>query len=73
MKNILLGMLIAGLLGAFAADLVFSDPAYGYYFWSRIPGWDLLFGFVGCLVLIFGAKALGKYFLQRPEDYYDQR
>lgn len=55
------------------ADLLFSDPTYGYYFWSRTVGWNLLFGFVGCLVLIFGAKALGKRVVQRPEDYYDKR
>lgn len=65
--------LVGALVLTFLVDLAFSDPGYGKYFWSKIVGWDILFGFVGCLVLIFGAQALGKYLVQRPEQYYDQR
>ena len=40
--------------------------------WSYIPGFFALFGFIGCLAIIYGAKLLDRYWLQRDEDYYDQ-
>lgn len=73
MKRLLAAALVGGLVLTLLADLMLSDPHYGYHWWSQVTGWDLVFGFVGCLVLLFGAKALGKYLVQRPEDYYDQR
>lgn len=38
--------------------------------------WDLktffaFYGFVGCVVIIYVSKWIGKYWLQRPEDYYE--
>ena len=42
------------------------------HWWNRIPGFYIGFGFLGCLVLIFGAKILGKNLLFRDEDYYDK-
>jgi hypothetical protein len=39
--------------------------------WSNIPGFFSLFGFLGCLTIIYGAKLLGHHWLQRDEDYYD--
>ncbi|MBI4536234.1 MAG: hypothetical protein HY708_08140 [Ignavibacteriae bacterium] len=41
--------------------------------WSSIPAFYILFGFVGCGVIIFFSKVLGKFFLQKREDYYDVR
>ena len=40
--------------------------------WSHVPGFFSLFGFLGCLAIIYGAKLLGHYWLQRGEDYYDK-
>ena len=40
--------------------------------WSHIPAFFSLFGFIGCLAIIFGAKLLGHFWLQRGEDYYDK-
>lgn len=40
--------------------------------WSHIPGFFSFFGFLGCLAIIYGAKLLGHYWLQRDEDYYDK-
>ncbi|MBU2536647.1 MAG: hypothetical protein ABIK32_03695 [Chloroflexota bacterium] len=40
--------------------------------WSYIPGFFSLFGFLGCLAIIYGAKLLGHHWLQRDEDYYDR-
>lgn len=41
------------------------------HWWSKIPGFYIFFGFIGCVLLIFFAKALGKLFIQKDEDYYD--
>lgn len=40
--------------------------------WSHIPGFFSLFGLFGCLAIIYGAKLLGHFWLQRDEDYYDK-
>ena len=40
--------------------------------WSSLAGFFSLFGLIGCLLLIAGAKLLGHYWLQRGEDYYDK-
>ena len=39
--------------------------------WSSIPAFWIFFGGIGCIVLIFFAKALGKLILYQKEDYYD--
>ena len=43
-----------------------------HFIWQKIPVYDALFGFIGCLVLIVVAKTLGHYLLQKEEDYYDK-
>ena len=35
-----------------------------------IPAFAAIFGFLSCVVLVFGSKALG-IFLKRRDDYYD--
>ncbi len=41
------------------------------HWWSVIPLFYILFGFIGCMVIVLFSKALGKMFLQKKEDYYD--
>jgi hypothetical protein len=42
------------------------------FFWEALPGWNALFGFLSCLVLILVAKFLWhRCKLEQPEDYYD--
>lgn len=38
--------------------------------WERLTGFYPLYGFVGCVILVFVAKWM-RGFLMRPEDYYD--
>ena len=38
--------------------------------WHELIGFDVIFGAMGCLFLIVGAKTLGKEFLQRSDNYY---
>ena len=50
-------------------EVLFVD-IHGKFWWHELMGFDIIFGLSGCLLLIVGAKALGKEFLQRSEDYY---
>jgi hypothetical protein len=40
--------------------------------WDRIPAFYALYGFVGCILIIVISKGLGKAWLQKREDYYDE-
>jgi len=42
------------------------------YWWERIPGFFAVFGFIGCWLLIFGAKILGNLMIYQKPDYYDK-
>lgn len=55
------------LWGGFALP---HDPAHDAW-WNRIPAFFAFFGFLGCLLIIFSAKWVGKLFLRKGEDYYD--
>ncbi|HLA04615.1 MAG TPA: hypothetical protein VJZ16_01400 [Syntrophales bacterium] len=64
----LLGIVaIISLLGGLAMP---HDPVHEAW-WNRIPGFFALFGFFGCLLIVVFAKLLGKFLLQKKEDYYD--
>jgi len=43
------------------------------HFWSSIPAFYIIFGFVGCVLLIYFAKTMGAKFISRDEDYYDDK
>jgi hypothetical protein len=42
-----------------------------HFWWEKIPAFDAIFGFLGCIVIVVGSKALGHKWLQKDEDYYD--
>ena len=42
-----------------------------HFIWQRLPVFESVFGFLGCIVFVFVAKILGKILLQKEEDYYD--
>ena len=46
-------------------------PHHPHFVWERIPGFDAVFGFVGCLIIIIASKWIGHTWLQKNEDYYD--
>ena len=39
--------------------------------WEYMPFFYGVFGFVGCALLVFGARALGKLGIGQREDFYD--
>ena len=53
-------------------ELFFMHHEPGHtHWWDQVPGFYILFGFLGCVLLILFAKTLGKKILDRREDYYD--
>ena len=66
------GLALAGtLLVSIAADLVLLRGVdRGEFWWSEIPGFFAVFGFVSCWAIVVVSKALGHYWLQKTEDYY---
>lgn len=48
-----------------------SEGEHHYFSWDSIPVFYILFGFIGCVVMILVPKLFGKFFLQKDERYYD--
>lgn len=42
-----------------------------HHWWENIPGFYIIFGFIGAMALILISRYLGKLFIQKNEDYYD--
>lgn len=61
---------IAAMLIATVVEFLFAHPHY-HNLWDIIPGFDVLFGLVGCGVLIIVAKKIVAPLIQRSEDYYE--
>jgi hypothetical protein len=49
---------------------VFFRHEHPHFFWEKIPIFDAVFGFLGCILIVLGSKALGHHWLQKDEDYY---
>ena len=73
MKKWIFGVLLLITILSLSAELGIPLDAEHSHWWNRIPGFFIFFGFLGCLLLIFFAKSLGKYWLTRDEDYYDDK
>ena len=64
----------AALIAAMAAATVALDllaHPHGETWWHHQPGFDLIYGFVGCVAIVIASKALGKAWLQRRERFYE--
>lgn len=65
--------LIGGLAAAAAAAVdLFAHP-HGETWWHHVPGFDLVYGFLGCVAIVVGSKMLGRAWLQRGERFYEAR
>jgi hypothetical protein len=49
---------------------LFIEHEHAVFFWHKIPSVDIIFGFLGALLLIVGSRLLA-YLVQRKEDFYD--
>lgn len=55
-----------------ALDIAIRDYAHPEFWWHTVPGFDLVYGFIGCGAIVFFSKWLGHKFLMRSEDYYER-
>ena len=70
MKRILVIILIALILSVLS-DLPLHR-GQGDFAWSSILGFFALLGLIGCVAIVVISSWLGRYLLQRKEDYYDR-
>lgn len=58
------------VLAEIILPLVFggSHPHFGF---ESIPAWGSLYGLISCLAIIVVSKLIGKVWLTRAEDYYE--
>ncbi len=42
-----------------------------HFRFEKLPGFGSLYGLISCVLIIVVSKLLGKLWLMRPEDYYD--
>lgn len=59
-------------LAVLTAATVIGQFMESHYWWEAVPGFFAAFGFVGCLLLILGAKTLGNLLVSQKPDYYDR-
>jgi len=50
---------------------LFFRPEHPHFWWEKIPAFDAIFGFAGCILIVVGSKALGHHWLEKDKDYYD--
>lgn len=64
------GALVAG--ATLVLELVFRHAAHPVYPWHSAPAFDLVYGFLGCALIVVASKALGRARVQKPESYYGE-
>lgn len=69
-KKFLIPLILLTIL-SLVMEIATRADSTGDRWWNAIPGYYLAIGFVGCIGIILISKALGKWWLQRKEDYYD--
>lgn len=69
-KNVrrLLGFFFAVLALLLVADVFVHK--HGHFYFEDMPAFFAAYGFVACVLVIFGSKVL-RFFLGRKEDYYE--
>jgi hypothetical protein len=68
--KILFGCLFFSIVAGFFVHLYLHPHIH--FIWETLPFFSAVYGFIGCIVIILGSKALGHYWLQRQEDYYEK-
>ena len=64
--------LVSSLIVFVLLDLFLAEHGHRIFPWSGIAGFFAVFGLLGCLLLIGFAKLIGRFWLQRRDDYYDK-
>lgn len=66
-KVVTLSLLV--IIVSLIVEVLFVHP-HAQFWWHEVIGFDAIFGFLGCLILIVVSKTFGKEYLQQPEDFY---
>jgi hypothetical protein len=67
--RIFYAILILSILGGFLVRLYLHPHLF--FSWQSLPIFAALYGFIGCVIIILGSKALGHFWLMKKEDYYE--
>lgn len=46
-------------------------PGHAHFAFESFPAWGSIYGLLSCVAIIVVSKLIGKIFLMRREDYYD--
>ena len=63
-------VLVVVALGEIVLPLIFRGGESHFSF-ENFPAWGSIYGFLSCVVIILVSKLIGKLWLMRREDYYD--
>lgn len=69
MKKIRICLLVAIVVSCLLG-FAFPNP-HPHFWWQKIPIFDTIFGFLGCVVIILFSKWIGHAWLMKSERYYD--
>lgn len=61
-------LVVLVLLDVITSIFISKHP---HFIWEKIPGFSAVYGFIACALIIIVSKALGKWGLMKPENYYD--
>ncbi len=65
--------IIVFILISLGADLLIPHHTeHTFFWWHKLPGFELIYGFIGCVVIIIVSKFIGQIWLQKKEDYYPE-
>lgn len=68
--TIILEIKIPGLINQYKYTIVSDGHSVYEYFWYNWNGFWALFGFGGCIILIFFTKVVINKIIKRDENYY---
>lgn len=69
-KRLFYAGLAAVALAEIVLPLVFPG-GHPHFSFESLPAWGSLYGLISCVAIIVVSKLLGKAWLMRREDYYD--
>jgi|GEM_PF-2644235 len=71
MRRVLWTVLALIPAASVVVEFLGSHHAHSHYWFSEIPLFWILFGFLGGCLLILGGKKILAWIVYRREDYYD--
>ena len=63
-------VLVVVVVAEIVLPLLFSG--HHYFAFEGFPAWGSIYGLISCVAIIVVSKLIGKLFLMRREDHYDE-